>query len=31
MVTHRGIEEEHVKKSIAAIEKISNELHLELK
>jgi threonine aldolase len=31
VVTHRGIEKEHVEKSIAAIERISNELHLELK
>jgi threonine aldolase len=31
MVTHRGIEKEHVERSIAAIESISNELHLELK
>ena len=27
MVTHRGIEEEHVKKAIVAIEKVSEELH----
>jgi threonine aldolase len=31
MVTHRGIEKEHVEKAITAIESISNELHLELK
>jgi len=31
MVTHRGIEKEHVKKAIAAIEKISNELYYDLK
>ena len=31
MVTHRGIEKEHVEKSIAAIESISSELQLELK
>jgi threonine aldolase len=29
MVAHRGIEKEHVEKAIAAIESISNELHLE--
>ena len=28
MVTHKGVEKEHVEKSIAAIESISNELHL---
>jgi len=31
MVTHRGIEKEHIKKAIAAIEKISKELHNDLK
>jgi threonine aldolase len=30
MVTHRGIEEEHIKKSVAVIENISNELNHEL-
>ena len=29
MVTHRGIEKEHVKKAIAAIEKISNLVIVE--
>jgi threonine aldolase len=28
MVTHKGIEKEHVEKSIGAIESVSNELHL---
>jgi hypothetical protein len=31
MVTHKGIKKEHVEKTIAAIENIPNELHLELK
>jgi len=29
MVTHRGIEKEHVEKAIAAIERISNQLQNE--
>jgi len=31
MVTHKGIEKEHVEKAIAAIESISNEFQLQLK
>jgi threonine aldolase len=31
MVTHRGIEREHIEKTITAIEDISNELHLKFR